>query len=95
MTEEQVLLTWSAPEDDGGTPILNYSVEMYDEIARNFKEVATATETSYTRTGLQENTSYKFRVRANNSIGYGDYSSELSIATFMGTIGTVEARNLI
>ena len=57
----------------------------------NFVEIATrVTQTSYTLPGLQENTSYQLRVRARNSVGYGDYSSELSIATLMGTIGTIK-----
>ena len=89
ITTDQVSFNWSAPEDDEGVPILDYTVELYDETAGNFKEVATATETSYTQTGLQENTSYKFRVRAKNSIGYGEFSSETSIATLMETIGTI------
>ena len=42
---------------------------------------------------MPENTSYQFRVRAKNSLGYGEYSSELSIATLMGTIGTIKAKN--
>ena len=64
ITTDQVSFTWSAPEDDGGAPILDYSVEKYDETAGNFVEDANVTETSYTHTGLQENTTYKFRVRA-------------------------------
>ena len=57
----------------------------------NFVEIATGvTQTSYTLPGLLENTSYQLRVRARNSVGYGDYSSVLSIATLMGTIGTIK-----
>ena len=57
ITTDLVSFTWSAPEDDGGLP-LSYSVEQYDETKENFEEVATVTQTSYTLTGLSENTSY-------------------------------------
>ena len=52
ITTDQVSFTWSAPEDDGGASILDYSVEMYEETAGNFVEDANVTDTSYTRTGL-------------------------------------------
>ena len=88
---DQVSFTWSTPSDDGGLPIIDYSVEKYYDETKNFVEIATGvTQTSYTLPGLQENSSYQLRVRARNSVGYGDYSSELSIATLMGTIGTIE-----
>ena len=65
---------WSAPEDDGGEPILDYSVEKYDEVTLNFTVVASGlTPLAYTETGLSENTTYHYRVRAKNSFGFGDY----------------------
>ena len=83
--------TWSAPEDNGDSPILNYSVEQYVDTTGKFIQVDTVTQTSYTSvSGLPENTGYQFRVRAQNSAGFGDYSSKLSIATLIGTIGTVQ-----
>ena len=85
ITYDQVSFTWSAPKDDGGIPLLDYLVEKYDEAAGNFVEVANVTETSYTLSDLPENKTFKFRVRAENNIGYGEYSSELTIATLMGT----------
>ena len=40
MTTSQVSFNWTAPEDDGGQTISYYSVEKYDEISKNYAEVA-------------------------------------------------------
>ena len=67
---------------------MSYSVEQYNDADDSFTEVASdVTETFYTQTGLSEDTNYKFRVRAKNGLGFGDYSSELSISTEFVTIG--------
>ena len=50
-----------------------------------YSEVASGvTLTSYTKTGLSTGTTYRFRVRARNSIGLSVYSSVFSIVA--GTI---------
>ena len=41
MTTSQVSFNWTAPEDDGGLTILDYSVERYETTTNNFTEVAT------------------------------------------------------
>ena len=41
-------------------------------------------------TGLSDDTNYTFRLRARNSLGYGVYSSEKSISTLMGYLGTAQ-----
>ena len=47
MTSDEVSFTWSVP-DDNGSPILDYSVEMYNETTKNFTEVASnLNQTSY------------------------------------------------
>ena len=87
MTSEEVSFTWSVPEDNG-SPILDYSVEMYNETTKNFAEIASnLNQTSYSESGLTENTTYKFRLRARNEIGFGNYSSEISVSTLIGDIG--------
>ena len=81
---ERVKLTWEAPYFDGDSEITGYSVR-YSEDDINFTEVAhdgTALTTSIT--GLTNGTRYLFRVAAINSVGTGDYRSE--IATPVGLI---------
>jgi len=67
-TKTSVTLTWSPPEDDGGSEIFNYVVEYRQEGAFKWNR---ATEdkvpaTTYTIKGLQESTEYDFRVAAEN-----------------------------
>ena len=81
---ERVKLTWEAPYFDGDSEITGYSVR-YSEDDINFTEVAhdgTALTTSIT--GLTNGTRYLFRVAAINSVGTGEYRSE--IATPVGLI---------
>ena len=89
-TGTQAAFTWSAPSDDGGSPILDYSVEQFYTASGSFSLVASGlTSTSYSLGGLSENTSYKFRIKARNEVGFGDYSSEFSMDTDLVNIGTI------
>ena len=67
-------LRWSAPRNDGGSPITNYKVEMRTAGAYRW-ELVNPTEiipgTSYTVRGLLEETDYEFRVSAENAAGVG------------------------
>ena len=65
-TDGQVTLTWDAPEDDGGTPITDYEYRING--TGNWTS-AGSTETTYTVTGLDNDTEYTFEVRAVNRIG--------------------------
>ena len=65
-TDGAVTLTWDAPEEDGGTPITDYEYRINgagDWISTG------STETTYTVTGLDNDTEYTFEVRAVNRIG--------------------------
>ena len=93
-TTSQVSFTWSAPDDDGGSPILDYSIEIFDKTTGIYSEIESGlTQTAYSQSGLTENTIYQFRLRARNSLGYGDYSTEISISTLMESIGQIYSFN--
>ena len=65
-TDGAVTLRWDAPEEDGGTPITDYEYRINgagDWIS------TVSTETTYTVTGLDNDTEYTFEVRAVNRIG--------------------------
>ena len=80
-TETQVSFSWSAPANDGGDAVIDYSIEMDDNNDDVFTEVASAvTDTSYTHTGVTAGETYRFRVRARNSVGFSPYSDVFTIA---------------
>ena len=73
----QVELTWTAPKDDGGSPVTNYVVEYCEETAFHWLPAGdgdTVLGTRYVVRGLSENTAYKFRVAAQNKAGVGPFS---------------------
>ena len=64
----QVVLTWDAPEDDGGAAITDYEYR----IDRRNPWISTgSTDTTHTVSGLVNGTAYVFEVRAVNRIGRG------------------------
>ncbi|MCL2079981.1 MAG: DUF4214 domain-containing protein [Oscillospiraceae bacterium] len=67
----RVTLTWQVPESNGGEEITGY--EVLDVLADDDDTwiLLTASEMSYTFTGLRNGTSYEFAVRAINSVGAG------------------------
>ncbi|HKZ64661.1 MAG TPA: kelch repeat-containing protein [Thermoplasmata archaeon] len=67
--DRQVTLSWGPPADDGGSPILSYSV--YRDSTRIDVEGAT----SFVDTGLANDVTYTYRVSARNTIGEGANSS--------------------
>ena len=73
----QVVLTWEAPEDDGGTAITDYEVRI-DQTGEWIS--IGSTDTTHTVTGLVNGTAYVFQVRAVNRIGKS-FSSNRAEAT--------------
>jgi len=68
---DSIYLDWTPPKEDGGRPILGYSVEMYDLPTGNWVSV-TQTEGRRCRSMLDNilcGIMYRFRVRAFNEIG--------------------------
>ena len=64
--DEQVTLSWDAPEDDGGAAISDYE---YRIDGRGSWISIDSTRTTHTVTGLFNGTAYIFQVRAVNQIG--------------------------
>ena len=72
----QVALTWTAPVNNGGSPVIGYVIE-YKITASSTWSVfaeATSTNTNGTVTGLTNGLPYNFRVSAVNAIGQGNAS---------------------
>ena len=62
----EVVLSWDAPENDGGSEITHYE---YRIDGRNPWISINSTQTTHTVTGLVNGTAYTFQVRAVNKIG--------------------------
>ena len=77
MQRNQVELTWTAPTDDGGSPVTNYVLEYCEETAYRWLragEGESVLGTRYVVRGLTEDTAYRFRVAAENKVGLGPFS---------------------
>ncbi|GIE93752.1 peroxidase family protein [Paractinoplanes rishiriensis] len=78
------VVRWTAPADNGGSPILRYEVEVTNaQTGARIGAVRTAAATAsqLTVTGLANGTSYRFRVRAVNEAGSSDRSTATKPAT--------------
>ncbi len=66
---KQALVSWSAPTNEGGSPLTGYTVTPYiGSIAQTPAHVGAST-TSTTLTGLANGTAYTFAVTAGNEVG--------------------------
>ena len=90
----QVTLGWSAPVNDGGSPILRYAYQYKEKDGSYPPDQWTyisdsapgeANENSYTVTGLTNGTTYVFRVRAENTVGGGEPLVEKEATTAQDT----------
>ena len=74
---DQAILSWVAPTDNGGRSITTYKVEYSSNAGNSWAEFThpNSTSPSVTVTGLTNGTSYIFRVAAINSVGTGSFSS--------------------
>ena len=79
-TEVGIRLTWLAPEDDGGRPILNYHVEYKVSSSLEWITFSTsdAPDTVAVIFGLLPDATYDFRVAARNEIGSGQFTTPVS-----------------
>ncbi|MBW3583758.1 MAG: fibronectin type III domain-containing protein, partial [Euryarchaeota archaeon] len=78
----EISVSWSAPSDDGGPAITNYSVYRSTTGGALGSLVANTTALSYTDSGLADNTTYWYTITAWNDAGEGDPSSQVSDTTF-------------
>ena len=81
--DEQVTLSWEAPENDGGLAITDYEVR----INRRGSWISMgSTQTTHTVTGLVNGTVYVFQVRAVNGIGRSPASGPAEATPGVGAL---------
>lgn len=81
ISRDSVDLSWIAPSDDGGKPILKYIIEKSLASSDRWMKVSSASTTRYTLCGLSGRTSYQFRIRAENECGQSNPSTPTGIVT--------------
>lgn len=90
----QVILSWSAPSNTGGSPITDYKVEYSaDGNTWNLFNDGVSASTGATVTGLTNGTNYTFRVFAINAVGTAltPVSTSAKPATLPGAISGLTA----
>ena len=71
-------LSWTAPGDDGGSPIIGYKIEVSPDGAADWTDLVASTgdaNTTYEHIRLPVGTTRYYRVSAINSVGAGDPSN--------------------
>jgi YVTN family beta-propeller protein len=82
ISSSQINLSWNAPSSDEGSPITGYRIQSstdgstWSTIVKN----TGSTDTTYSDTGLEPNTTHYYRVFALNSVG-SSYRSNVASAT--------------
>ena len=82
---DSILLAWDAPAADGGARVTGYAIQRIGPNNNSWITHRTntgTTATTFTDTGLQPATRYRYRVAAINSVGRGDWSFEASTSTY-------------
>ena len=80
VSSSQINLAWSAPVEDGNSPILGYKIEMKKD-GSSYSTLVANTESdarTYSHKNLSTNSMYSYRVSAINDAGTSDPSNEFS-----------------
>ncbi len=77
--QEAVNLSWSAPVDDGGTPVTGYQVEMSEDAGFTWEKLADVTATAYRHTFPPSTATRFYRVTARNAVGLGMPSGAIHV----------------
>ena len=87
----QIDVTWTPPEDDGGSPITHYVLEY--RVEGQFKWITASPkgipENKFLCKGLNKDDMYEFRVAAVNRAGQGPYSDSSTPVKAMEPIGKI------
>jgi len=89
VSQSQINISWNAPANNGGSPILGYKVQRSLDGGSTWNTIVSntgSTASIYSNTGLASNTAYTYRVSAINAIGTSSPSNTVTAKT--GSITT-------
>lgn len=71
ITKNTISLAWEKPNYDGGSPITGYFIEKRDGANSKWSKanLTNITDSHFTVTGLTQDETYEFRVKARNAVG--------------------------
>jgi len=110
VSSSQINLSWSAPSNNGGSPITGYKIERSTDSGSTWSTSVSNTgsaSTRYNDTGLSPSTTYTYRVSAINSAGTSSpsnvssattgtvSSSGIALSNIQSTSGSVSSSNQI
>ncbi|NDC47898.1 MAG: hypothetical protein EBZ61_02240 [Micrococcales bacterium] len=83
LTATGLTLSWSAPDSDGGSALMDYRVEQSSDGGSSWTPMVrqASTVTSFQVTGLTPAISYQFRIASVNGLGNSPYSTVVSATT--------------
>ena len=98
--DNTLVVTWSAPSDDGGSPVLGYSIEWLIESTLTSMTTRVGSEEGVSSpypitSGLTEDGQYLIRVRARNEVGLGVAAEERALFTRRETALRMRIRVLL
>ena len=88
-SSSQINLIWSAPSNDGGSPVTGYMIERSTDNGTTWSIIQSNTrsiDTIFNDTGLAANTTYTYRVSAINYVGTSLPSNQASATTPIPTL---------
>ena len=84
VTSNSLKLRWSPPENDGGSPVLSYQIEMLQLGIDKWQPIIQQPRNNFTVKTLEPSMSYKFRVIAYNEFGASRPSEPSEVVTTKG-----------
>ncbi len=85
----QITLIWSAPINNGGSPVTAYKIEFKSGSGSYATLVASQSSTNYSHTGLTTDTTYSYKIYAINSVGTSVASTEIAATPTASSIGAL------
>ena len=79
VSKNVITLKWHAPEDTGGLPIKAYHLEKRDMTMRAWLSVGSTDKFSKDVTNVLENSTYSFRICAENEMGKSDFVETIPV----------------